>query len=293
MLASVSEVDCFLRSRCSMEMWCPGDIGRDSWDWVGPPACEKACFNSPEWGGGSSPVKTEPLQIVLLLLLFLTQGEKSPCVCPQDAEVNCATSDRTPVSQDSRRLRHPGEPSTTHSCESSSPLESDGTPLNCLADHASRTCGKSTQITQEFQRPLRLPLGKRVHEKEDGTRQHHVRLPAHQPEERQGLRGRDSCRTTTSQASCSQASKSCTNSSNPAWVQPMHRVCKGARLVLWASSMVKVPADTLGPELRPMVLRLPKGCCVVVVVVVVVDGQRDGCVRPQKHHDATTVTETN
>ena len=48
------------------------DIGRDSWDWVGPPAWERACFNSPEWGGGSSPVKTEPLQIVLFLLLFWT-----------------------------------------------------------------------------------------------------------------------------------------------------------------------------------------------------------------------------
>ena len=64
LLAFVSEFNCFLRSRCSMEMWCPDDIGRDSWDWVGPPAC----FNSPEWGGGSSPVKTEPPQIVLLLL---------------------------------------------------------------------------------------------------------------------------------------------------------------------------------------------------------------------------------
>ena len=29
---------CFLHSRCSMEMWCPDDVGRDSWDWVGPPA---------------------------------------------------------------------------------------------------------------------------------------------------------------------------------------------------------------------------------------------------------------
>ena len=54
-----------------MEMWCPDDIGRDSWDWVGPPAWARACFNSPEWGGVSSPVKTEPLQIVLLLLLLL------------------------------------------------------------------------------------------------------------------------------------------------------------------------------------------------------------------------------
>ena len=60
MLALVSEFNCFLRSRCSTEMWCLDDIGRDSWDWVGPPAWGRACFNSPEWGGGSSPVKTEP-----------------------------------------------------------------------------------------------------------------------------------------------------------------------------------------------------------------------------------------
>ena len=72
---------CFLRSRCSMEMWCPDDIGRDSWDWVGPPAWGRAYFNSPEWGGGSSPAKTEPPQIVLLLLLF---GRNLwVCVCPQ------------------------------------------------------------------------------------------------------------------------------------------------------------------------------------------------------------------
>ena len=52
-----------------MEMWCPDDTGRDIWDWVGPPAWGRTCFNSPEWSGGSSPVKTEPPQIVLLLLL--------------------------------------------------------------------------------------------------------------------------------------------------------------------------------------------------------------------------------
>ena len=50
-----------------MEIWCLDDTGRDSWDWVGPPAWGRASFNSPEWGGGSSPVKTEPPQIVLLL----------------------------------------------------------------------------------------------------------------------------------------------------------------------------------------------------------------------------------
>ena len=39
-------------------------IGRDSWDWVGPlmPGGEHASTPR-EWGGGSSPVKTEPLQI--------------------------------------------------------------------------------------------------------------------------------------------------------------------------------------------------------------------------------------
>ena len=42
LLASVSEFYCFLPCRCSMEMWCPDDIGRDSWDWVGPPTWERA-----------------------------------------------------------------------------------------------------------------------------------------------------------------------------------------------------------------------------------------------------------
>ena len=72
---------CFLRSRCSMEMWCLDDTGRDSWDWVGPPAWARACFNSSEWGGASSPVKTEPHQMVLLLLLFETHvnGARRQC----------------------------------------------------------------------------------------------------------------------------------------------------------------------------------------------------------------------
>ena len=48
-----------------MKMWCLYDIGRDSWDWVEPPAWERACFNSPEWSGGFSLVKTEPPQNVL------------------------------------------------------------------------------------------------------------------------------------------------------------------------------------------------------------------------------------
>ena len=73
--------NCFLRSRCSMEMWCPDDKERDSWDWVGPPAWVRACFNSPEWCGGSSPVKTEPPQIVLLLLLCRRRRRCCCCCC--------------------------------------------------------------------------------------------------------------------------------------------------------------------------------------------------------------------
>ena len=44
LIASVSEFNCrcFLRSRCSMECWCPDDRRRDSRSWVGPPARERA-----------------------------------------------------------------------------------------------------------------------------------------------------------------------------------------------------------------------------------------------------------
>ena len=52
-----------------MEMWCLDDIGRDCWDWVGPHAWERARFNSPEWGGGSSPVKTEPCVVLCCVVL--------------------------------------------------------------------------------------------------------------------------------------------------------------------------------------------------------------------------------
>ena len=34
LLVLVSEFNCFLRGRCSMEMWCPDDIGRDSLGWA-------------------------------------------------------------------------------------------------------------------------------------------------------------------------------------------------------------------------------------------------------------------
>ena len=89
LLALVSELNCrcFLRSRCSMVMWCPDDIGRDSWEWVGPSTWERACFNYPEWGGSSSLVETEPPQIVLLLL-FLTD------TCLEERHVYTVTNRR-------------------------------------------------------------------------------------------------------------------------------------------------------------------------------------------------------
>ena len=83
---------CFLRRRCSMGMWCLYDIGRDSWDWVGPRAWGRACFNSPEWGGGSSLVKTEPLQIVLLLLLLVVVCCGCGCGCVLLCCVFCVVS---------------------------------------------------------------------------------------------------------------------------------------------------------------------------------------------------------
>ena len=64
---------CFLRSRCSMEMWCPDEKGRESWDWVGPP-----------WEHDSTPQRgVDPRgtfaslqhpQIGLLVLLLLLSG---------------------------------------------------------------------------------------------------------------------------------------------------------------------------------------------------------------------------
>ena len=56
-----------------MEMWCLDDIGRDIWYWVGPPAWVRACFNSPEWGGGSSPVKNgaSPGCIIVVVVCWL------------------------------------------------------------------------------------------------------------------------------------------------------------------------------------------------------------------------------
>ena len=123
LLASVSQFNhrCFLRSRCSMEMWCRVHTGRDGWESVGPPTWERAWFNSPEWSGGSSPVETEPLQIVLLLLLvllmllssslllFLTLTEVTVCV-HKSLRINCATVCRVTYKKNSRRLRQPPKP---------------------------------------------------------------------------------------------------------------------------------------------------------------------------------------
>ena len=54
-----------------MEMWCPDDIGRDSWDWGGELA------STPQTGVEAPRLlKMEPLQIVLLLLLLFRRRVK-------------------------------------------------------------------------------------------------------------------------------------------------------------------------------------------------------------------------
>ena len=64
MLALVSEFNCFLRGRCSMEMWGPDDKGRDSCDLVGH-QLEREHASTPQ-SGVEAPrlLKTEPAQIV-------------------------------------------------------------------------------------------------------------------------------------------------------------------------------------------------------------------------------------
>ena len=42
---------------------------------------ERACFNSPEWGGGSSPVETEPLQIVFIIVVVCVFVCVVVCCC--------------------------------------------------------------------------------------------------------------------------------------------------------------------------------------------------------------------
>ena len=50
LLAFVSEFNCFLRGRFSMEMWCPDDTGRESWDLVGSSAWSKSMLQLPRVG---------------------------------------------------------------------------------------------------------------------------------------------------------------------------------------------------------------------------------------------------
>ena len=80
LLALVSECNCFLRSRCSMEMWCPDDTGPDGWDWVGPPAWERACFNSPEWVEAPRPLKRSLSRLCYCCCCFNKRLTTSACM---------------------------------------------------------------------------------------------------------------------------------------------------------------------------------------------------------------------
>ena len=54
-----------------MEMWCPDDIGRDSWDWVGPPAWGEHA-STPQ-SGVEAPrlLETESPQIAFFVIVVV------------------------------------------------------------------------------------------------------------------------------------------------------------------------------------------------------------------------------
>ena len=88
LLASESQSNhrCFLRSPCPQRcgfLRIRGGTAGIGWATY----LEESMLQLPRGGGSSSPVKTEPLQIVLLLLwLFRTRAEKR-CVCPHHTEL--------------------------------------------------------------------------------------------------------------------------------------------------------------------------------------------------------------
>ena len=112
LVALVSEFHdrCFLRSRCSMELWCPDDIGRDSWDWatyLGDSTIQLprvgwrllACEN------GASPDRIIVVVVVVVVVVvglwFLTRC-KQRRVCPGHCTHAPNCGDHVPVDMTSR-----------------------------------------------------------------------------------------------------------------------------------------------------------------------------------------------
>ena len=99
--ASVSEFNCFLRGRCSMEMWCPDDTQRGIAA-IGSDNLLGREHDSTPQGGGSSPVETDPLQIGSLLLLTQTYRNR---VYVNSVLANCARE--PPMAKNSSPSRAP------------------------------------------------------------------------------------------------------------------------------------------------------------------------------------------
>ena len=83
-----------------------------------PPMVPHACTDHPPCCCGFRHELKQRYRRLLLLWLFLTR-RSTMRLCQRHWSMNCASCGRSPGSQDSRRHRHPGEPSTTKNSSSS------------------------------------------------------------------------------------------------------------------------------------------------------------------------------
>ena len=90
MITSVSEFNyrCFLRSRCSMEMCCLDDTGRESWVLVGPPTEEK--HDPTPWSVGvGAPRGASAVVVVTVVVTMNCMSRGMPRHASHECKTNC------------------------------------------------------------------------------------------------------------------------------------------------------------------------------------------------------------